>query len=575
MSESPVYTGKLGTAAERRLHPRHRIHSLSYVDIGSDNGGVVVDLSEEGMLVQSVGPLASSVDVRLRIQVPKSRTTIETSARVVWVSQSNRLIGMRFLKLSTEERDQIEEWIQSEIQPKVDVEESPLLPVFGGGFVERPLESDAEPPKRFRSVTELKLRELHIPIAPNIGSPGEPQHVPTLQDPSSRVREIAPPPKPPAPPKPPVESIEWASNLRIPEMGRMQQRPSEASAPLLKPNVNADSAPATTPTIATPSERNSVDGLRGFSQRTAPTLKAEANPPDAPRASAPTQTIDAHQVVDSKPQPVPLVPAPAIRAAVDKSRRPNWTVVVAALALGVVLFVFLWSEIGNPPHGTAKNKVIGTVEESTETIAPIAAEPSPTRVHRNGRNPRDGVRSDANDAVSADSSSPVEQTEPLAVTSPNPTVTAPRTAEDTNVAPPPVIRDPGAPAQTIAPPATADGQASEPVSPPVGADVQPPRIVAGHVLRPTDRFNPSHLIYRVEPIYPDDAKQQRIEGTVKIHQMIGADGSVIGAKFVSGPTLLAAAALDAAQHWHYLPALLNGQPVQTEQDIEITFRLPQ
>jgi TonB family protein len=120
----------------------------------------------------------------------------------------------------------------------------------------------------------------------------------------------------------------------------------------------------------------------------------------------------------------------------------------------------------------------------------------------------------------------------------------------------------------------------KPASPPAPltqpSDLRPstPRIVAGRQLRPTDRFNPCHLSYRVEPEYPTEAKQQRIEGAVKIHQMIGADGSVQSVKLLSGPPLLAPAAMDAAKYWRYLPALLNGQPVETEQDVEIDFRLP-
>lgn len=101
-----------------------------------------------------------------------------------------------------------------------------------------------------------------------------------------------------------------------------------------------------------------------------------------------------------------------------------------------------------------------------------------------------------------------------------------------------------------------------------------PRIVAGRKLRPSDRFNPCHLTYRVEPAYSVEAQQQRIEGVVKIHQVIGADGSVQSMKLLTGPALLVPAAMEAAKYWRYLPALLNGQPVETEQDIEIDFRLP-
>jgi periplasmic protein TonB len=106
------------------------------------------------------------------------------------------------------------------------------------------------------------------------------------------------------------------------------------------------------------------------------------------------------------------------------------------------------------------------------------------------------------------------------------------------------------------------------------ATVPAATIVAGRTLRPTDRFNPCHLTYRVEPAYPLEAQQQRVEGAVKIHLVIGADGTVRSMRLLSGSPLLVPAAMDAAKYWQYVPALLNGQPVETEQDIEMDFRLP-
>jgi protein TonB len=102
-----------------------------------------------------------------------------------------------------------------------------------------------------------------------------------------------------------------------------------------------------------------------------------------------------------------------------------------------------------------------------------------------------------------------------------------------------------------------------------------PRIVAGLTLKPSDRFNPCHLAYRVEAAYPPEAIEERVQGVVRIQQVVGADGQVRSVKLLSGPALLAPAALEAARYWRYLPALLNGQPVETEQDIEIEFRLPE
>ena len=62
-----------------------------------------------------------------------------------------------------------------------------------------------------------------------------------------------------------------------------------------------------------------------------------------------------------------------------------------------------------------------------------------------------------------------------------------------------------------------------------------------------------HLVSRVEPVYPEEARARGIEGTVTVHAIIGRDGSVATVTPVSGHPMLAS--------------------VETEEDIKITFRL--
>ena len=80
-------------------------------------------------------------------------------------------------------------------------------------------------------------------------------------------------------------------------------------------------------------------------------------------------------------------------------------------------------------------------------------------------------------------------------------------------------------------------------------------------------------ISRVEPVYPEDAKRQGIEGTVKLHVVVSGDGSVESVELTSGPALLAKAATSAIREWRYGQTLLGGQPVETEQDVVVKFRL--
>jgi len=82
-----------------------------------------------------------------------------------------------------------------------------------------------------------------------------------------------------------------------------------------------------------------------------------------------------------------------------------------------------------------------------------------------------------------------------------------------------------------------------------------------------------HLLARIEPAYPEDAKQQGIQGTVKLHAVIDRRGSVENLQSVNGPPVLVAAAMHAVRQWRFTETLLAGKSVETEEDIDIIFRL--
>lgn len=80
---------------------------------------------------------------------------------------------------------------------------------------------------------------------------------------------------------------------------------------------------------------------------------------------------------------------------------------------------------------------------------------------------------------------------------------------------------------------------------------------------------------RVNPAYPAQALAQGIQGTVVLRATFGPNGALAGISAVSGPPPLVAAAENAVRAWRYAPTLLNGHPVQTEQNVTITFSMPQ
>jgi TonB family protein len=75
------------------------------------------------------------------------------------------------------------------------------------------------------------------------------------------------------------------------------------------------------------------------------------------------------------------------------------------------------------------------------------------------------------------------------------------------------------------------------------------------------------------PVYPADAKRDRIQGTVVLAAVIGKDGTVENLTVVSGPSALQKSAIDAVRQWVYKPFLLNGDPVEVKTQISVVYSL--
>ena len=82
------------------------------------------------------------------------------------------------------------------------------------------------------------------------------------------------------------------------------------------------------------------------------------------------------------------------------------------------------------------------------------------------------------------------------------------------------------------------------------------------------------LVRKVQPIYPPEARNQRLAGSVILELTIGEDGSTRDVKVVGGPVVLVRAATEAVRQWRYRPALLNGKPTAVQKQITVIFKAP-
>jgi protein TonB len=79
-------------------------------------------------------------------------------------------------------------------------------------------------------------------------------------------------------------------------------------------------------------------------------------------------------------------------------------------------------------------------------------------------------------------------------------------------------------------------------------------------------------VTRVEPSYPEFAREAQIQGKVLLRVLVMTDGTVGNYQVIRGVVGLNEAAADAARKWRFRPAMLKGMPVAVWTDLLIEFR---
>lgn len=91
---------------------------------------------------------------------------------------------------------------------------------------------------------------------------------------------------------------------------------------------------------------------------------------------------------------------------------------------------------------------------------------------------------------------------------------------------------------------------------------------------PTDDLSAPEAITKVDPAYPQDLIQDRIEGVVVLYAIIRSDGTVDGVRVLEGfDERLDENARKALQQWRFRPGSRNGQPVDIEAVVRVPFRV--
>lgn len=98
------------------------------------------------------------------------------------------------------------------------------------------------------------------------------------------------------------------------------------------------------------------------------------------------------------------------------------------------------------------------------------------------------------------------------------------------------------------------------------ADATPARVEV-----PTDVMQ-RLLVHQVQPVYPEEARKENLQGVIALQIVVAPDGSVVSTRALNGPDVLAQAAMDALRWWKFQPYQVNGKPVTVETTMAVEFR---
>jgi cell division protein FtsN len=115
---------------ERRKTSRTTLNRLAYINLESNNGAIVLNVSDEGLCFHSVAPVQRNETIRFWFLEHNRR--IEANGNLSWIDESQKTGGLRFTNLSTEASLQIRDWVNQPATPPIPL--SSLSPSKAAAF---------------------------------------------------------------------------------------------------------------------------------------------------------------------------------------------------------------------------------------------------------------------------------------------------------------------------------------------------------------------------------------------------------------------------------------------------------
>ena len=120
------------SAAERRNVARTKLDKLAYIHIEPNNGGIVLNVSDGGLGFHSMAPVEKNGPVRFSLKEQNRR--IDICGELIWTDAIQKVGGLRFTTLTSEAREQIDDWAIQHETPTEEVRGSTLGAAFLRAF---------------------------------------------------------------------------------------------------------------------------------------------------------------------------------------------------------------------------------------------------------------------------------------------------------------------------------------------------------------------------------------------------------------------------------------------------------
>jgi len=119
----------LSPARQARAQHRHELRTLAYVTLDQANGGIVRNLTHQGISAQVIAAVRPRQQLRVRFELKYPKLRVETHGEVVWATFSGQC-GIRFLDLPATMKRQINEWIFGDLLEGISLHADATAPMF-------------------------------------------------------------------------------------------------------------------------------------------------------------------------------------------------------------------------------------------------------------------------------------------------------------------------------------------------------------------------------------------------------------------------------------------------------------